>query len=194
MRDVDGDAELVHAAHSLAAELGETAVARFPKPAPERVGLAVRDARRPDPEPVQDVEPIDLVLDGRRRLERRDERDLSVLLRALYVGQGLAADDKVLMGDVAHSHPQVVDDVVPLPTGLRGDRCRAVHHVVEDGIEPRLRHTGVSGEVTALAAVLGEIAEVLRNDEAVIVERHRNVLVEETPHALLLGVADLHLA
>src|SRR5437773_9115917 len=45
VRDVDGDAELVHAAHRLAAELGKAAVARFAQPAAVRVGFAVGDAR-----------------------------------------------------------------------------------------------------------------------------------------------------
>src|SRR2546426_183448 len=170
VRDVDGDAELVHAAHRLAAELGKAAVTRFPKPAPERVGLAVRDARRPDPEPVEDVEPVDLVLDRRRRLERRDERDLSVLLRALDVVERLAANDEVLVGDVAHPHPEVIDDVVPLPPGLRGDGRGAVHEAIENGIEARLGHAGVAGEVTTLTAILRKVAEVLGNDETVIVQ------------------------
>src|SRR5439155_14111966 len=39
--DVDGDAELVHPAHGLAAEGGEAAVPRLPEAGPERVRLAV---------------------------------------------------------------------------------------------------------------------------------------------------------
>src|SRR5207249_617963 len=120
----------------------------------------------------------------------RDERDLSVLLGALDVVERLSAYDELLVGDVAHSHPEVVDDVVPLPPGLRRDGPGAVHEAIEDRIEPRLRHTGVAGEVPTLTAIFGEVAEVLGNDEAVIVERNRKVLFQEPPRALLLRVAD----
>src|SRR6185503_8184803 len=106
----------------------------------------------------------------------------------------LATDDEILMGDVAHPHAEVEDDVVPLPSGLRRDRGRAVHHGVEDGVESGLGHPGVSGEVASLTAIVGQIREVLRNDEAMVVERDRDVLVEQTPDTLLLRVAHLDLS
>ena len=45
VRDVDRDAELVHPADRLPAELSEPTVARLAQPAAERVRFAVRDAR-----------------------------------------------------------------------------------------------------------------------------------------------------
>jgi hypothetical protein len=98
------------------------------------------------------------------------------------------------MRDVRQAHAEVVDDVVPLPAGLRSDRRGAVHQAVEHRVETGLRHARVAGDVTTLAAVLGQVAEVLRDHEAVVVERDREVLVEEALHALLLGRTDLDLA
>src|SRR6266545_7189739 len=80
VRDVDRDPEPVHSAHGLAPEFGEPTVPVLAQTTAEGVRLAVRDARRPDAEAIEDVETIDLVLDGCRCLERRDERDLLVLL------------------------------------------------------------------------------------------------------------------
>src|SRR5204862_813010 len=147
--DVDREPGLVLAPPRLAAELGQPAVARLAQATAERVGFAVRDPRRTDPESVEDVEAVDLVLDRRRRLERRDESDLTVLLRAADVVERFATHDEVLVRDVRKPHPEVVDDVVPFPAGLRRDRRGAVHEAVEDRVEPGDRHPRVPGEVTA---------------------------------------------
>ena len=135
MRDVDGDAELVHALHGGASELGQTAIVLFAQAAAERVRLAVGDARRADAQAVQDVESVDLVLDRRGGFERRNERDLAVGLGAQDVVRRLGADDHLLVGDVGQAHAQVPDDVVPLPARLGRDQRGAVHQAVEDGVD-----------------------------------------------------------
>ena len=119
---------------------------------------------------------------------------MPVFFRAPDVPQRLAADDEVLMRDVREAHAEVVDDVVPLPAGLRGDRGRAVHKAVEHSVEPGDGHARVAGEVAALAPVLREFREVFRYDEAVIVQRDREVLVEKPLYPRLLALGDLHLS
>src|SRR5947207_12858462 len=131
MRDVARDPELFHAPHLLAAELGQPAVARLAQATAKRVGFAVRDPRRTDPESIEDVEAIDLVLDRRRRFERRDESDLTVLLRAADVVERFATHDEVLVRDVRKPHPAVVDDVVPYPAVCRRDRGVAFHDTLD---------------------------------------------------------------
>ena len=69
VRYVNGEAELVHALDSTPAEDRQAAVARFLQPRAEGIGLRICDADLPYPEPVQDVEPVNLVLDRGCRFE-----------------------------------------------------------------------------------------------------------------------------
>lgn len=75
VRDVDGEAELVHALDGAAAEGGQAAVARLFQPRAEGIRFRVGNANLPDPEAVQDVEPVDLVLDRGCRFEAEHNRD-----------------------------------------------------------------------------------------------------------------------
>ena len=100
VRDVDGEAELVHPLDGPAAEGGQAAVARLFQPRAERIGFRVGDADLPDPEAVQDVEPVDLVLDRGRRLQAEDNREAAGLLRSL-ISAPRGWSNEVLMRQVA---------------------------------------------------------------------------------------------
>ena len=89
----------------------------------------------PDAEAVEDVEPVELVLDRRRRLEGGDQRDPPVAMRALDVVDGAGGKTSRLVRDVGQVHAEVVDHVGPLPADLRGDGGGAVHEVLEHGVE-----------------------------------------------------------
>ena len=134
--DVDGDPELVHPGDRAPSEVGEAAVAAFLQPAAERVCLAVRDAHLAYAEAVQDVDAVEFVLDRRGRLESGDEGDPPGLVRVPDVGDLLRPDHEVLVGEVGEAHPEVGEDVGPLPARLAGDAGGAVHEVVEDGRQP----------------------------------------------------------
>jgi len=43
--------------------------------------------------------------------------------------------DHVLMIYVTELHPDIVDDVIPLPSTVTGDECHPVHQVVEYAVE-----------------------------------------------------------
>ena len=186
VRDVDGDAELVHAQDRGATELGQATVVLFAQSAAQRVGLAVGDARRADAQSVQDVQPIELVLDRRGRLERRNERDLTVLLGAQDVFGRFGANHHVLVGDVGQAHAQVPDDVVPLPAGLGRDARGAIHQAVKDRVDARDGQALVAGPVAAGAAVLEDLLGVLGHDERMVVQRDDQALRQQFLSASLL--------
>src|SRR5215813_11311036 len=62
VRQVDGQAELVHPGDGPVAERGQPAVGRLGEAAAERVRVGVRDPDLPQPEAVQHVEAVELVL------------------------------------------------------------------------------------------------------------------------------------
>ncbi len=136
---VDGHADLVHPAHRAPAELRQPTVADLLEARAERVRLAVGDAQDAQADPVQDLDPVELVLDHRRALLRGDERDLALPVGAVEVLDGFAPDQEVLVGEVAQAHAHVVDDVVPLPAALRRDEGGAVLEVVEHAVPVRIR-------------------------------------------------------
>ena len=71
----------------------EAAVAALLEPGAEVVGLGVGDAHLPDAEAVEHVEPVDLVLDRGRRLQREDVRDPDQIMPALRRACGVDDDD-----------------------------------------------------------------------------------------------------
>src|SRR3972149_6089029 len=105
--------------------------------APEGVRLAVGDPHHPDAEPVEDVDPVDLVLDRCCGLERRDHRDAPTCVRLEDVVDRRADEDERLVRHVAVAHAVVGDPVGPLPRRLRRDVSGSVLEVLEDGVEPR---------------------------------------------------------
>ncbi len=88
VRHVDRHPEAVHPSDGVASEGRESAVARIADPAAELVRLAVGDPAHPDPEPVQHVQSVELVLDRRRALEAWDQRDPARSMSFLDVGDG----------------------------------------------------------------------------------------------------------
>ena len=145
VRAVDREADLVHPAHRLAPERGQSPVTRLLEAGAERVRLAVGDAQHAQPDPVEDLDPVELVLDHGGALLGRHQRDPFLAVGALDVVHALALNDKVLVGEVAEAHPHVVDDVVPLPPALRRDARRAVEEVVEDAVPVRVGQRLVGG-------------------------------------------------
>ena len=127
VRDVDGDAELVHAPHRQPAELGQAAVvlsragrSRACWPRCRRCLIE----RMPSPYSMSSRSSsfsigVAASSDGMNAIWP------FCLARADVLGR-FGADDHVLVGDVGQAHAQVPDDVVPLPAGLGGDarRCR----------------------------------------------------------------------
>ncbi len=158
MRDVDGQAELVHPGDGPPAERGQPTVGGLAQTAAERVGVGVGDADLPDTEAVQDVEPIDLVLDGRRRLQPEYQADPAGPVRLIDVGHGADDQEAVGVGEVGLPHAEVGDDVVPPPRRVAGNARGAVHHVVEDDGHAGSSQPGVGGVLAAGAVVLGVCA------------------------------------
>jgi hypothetical protein len=69
VRDVNRHPQPVHAAHHLAAKLGQPAVARLAQPGAQAVRLRLGDAHAADAESVEDVDAVERVLDRRSSLE-----------------------------------------------------------------------------------------------------------------------------
>jgi hypothetical protein len=147
----------------------------------------------PDAEAVKDVHAVHLVLDGGGGLERGHQRDPPLAVGLLDVPHAVGHHHEVLVGQVAQPHAQVVQDVVPLPAGLRGDRADAVHQVVEHAVEPRGGEALVAREVAAPPLLLEDLADVLRRHDRMVVHRDHDVLRHQALDARLLLRGDLHL-
>jgi 2-dehydropantoate 2-reductase len=130
-RDVDRHAKPVHPLDRTPAERCQAAVVRLAQSGTECVRVRVRDPHLPDAEPVEDVEPVELVLDGRGGFESEHQRQAPGLMGVEDVVECAGDGDEVLVGDVGLPHPEVRDDVVPFPWRVAGDAGRAVHQVVE---------------------------------------------------------------
>jgi len=81
--------------------------------------------------------------------------------------------------DVAVTHAEVPEDVIPLPPRLASDHRGAIHEVVEDNVHARRGETFVAGPIAAGATILPDFVDVLRNDEGVVVERNDQLIVEQ---------------
>jgi hypothetical protein len=188
---VDGDPEPVHPLDRALAEGGQPAVAPFPQARAERVGLAVGDAHLPHAEAVEDVDPVDLVLDHGGRLEPGHQRDGPGLVRPPEVGQRGGPEHEVLVGEVAEALAEVVDDVVPLPARLAGDAPRAVHEVVEHRGQPGVRQALVAGAVATGADQLEAFGDVVREDRGMVVQRDHQAVRQQPVGPLALRPAQL---
>ncbi len=73
VRQVDGQPEPVHPRNRAPAERGQPSVGRLGEAAAESVRVGVRDPDLPEPETVEDVEPVELVFDRRGRLEPENQ-------------------------------------------------------------------------------------------------------------------------
>ncbi len=184
--DVDDQPERVHAPDRAPAELGETGVRALATAGAERVRLRVGDAEHPDAHAVQDVDPVELVLDRRRRLERGDERDPALGVGAGDVLRPLAPKRVALVGPVAVAHAHVVDDVRPLPAHLRGDRRDAVLEVLERRIEPRAREPRIARRDPALADPRLRLGRLERVDLQMVVKRDADRRLDQALEPRLL--------
>ena len=189
MRQVDRHPEAVHPRDRRAPEHREPAVARVAHAAAQLVGLAVGDADHPHAEPVEDVEPVQLVLDRRGSLDAGDQRDAPGLVRALDVGHAGAEEHRRLVRDVGQVHAEVEDHVLPFPAAGRRDRGGPVEEVLEDGVEARCGHALEAVELPPLPDVGVVVVRIQRQDPAVLVQRDADQIVEQTVGPrLLLGV------
>ena len=192
VRAVDGEAHLVHAADGLSPEGRQSPVAGLLEAGAERVGLAIGDAQDPQADPVEDLDPVEFVLDHGRALLGRHKRDAFLAVRLVDVVHALALDDEVLVREVAEAHPHVVDDVVPLPPVLRRDARRAVEEVVEDAVPPGVGQRLV-GCVHAAFRVVGADLVGLRGEKVrVLVQRDHERALDEVKDAGLLGGRERH--
>ena len=183
---VDGQAQLVHPRHRPAAERGKAGVGALGQAAAERVGVGIGDADLPQAQAVQDVEPVELVLDRRGGLQPEHEPDPPGAMGLVDVGHGADHHDLVLVGQVRLAHAQVGDDVVPPPRGVPGDAGRAVHHVVEHHGQARRRQARVGGVLAPGAVVLGGLLHPQREPDRVIVQADDEAVAQQALRPLPL--------
>ena len=191
---VDQHAHLVHALHALLAELRQSPVVVFPAAAAQGVALGVGHAHLPDAQAVEDVDAVDLVLDGRGALNDGHPGDLPGLLRLEDVLHALAVHQEILVVDVAQAHAQIVHDVDPLPSRLAGDDVRAVHHVVEDAVQMGIGQRLVAAAVAAGAhGVKQRFAggHVPGGEIRMVVQADVGMLPQQPLHPGLLGRVQL---
>src|SRR6266850_782727 len=144
-------------------------------------------------EPVEHVDPIDLVLDGRRGLKPRHEGDPSRFLGRCEIEVRRRDVDHALVVDVGEAHAKIEEDVVPLPALVRGDRRGAVHEVLEHDVRVGDREPGVARRVATLPPLLQHAAHVLREDRGVVVHRDDLRAIQDRPCTLLLRRGELDL-
>ena len=97
-------------------------------------------------------------------------------MRRDNISNAVADQNKILVGQVAQTHAQVVGDVIPLPAGLRGNRTQAVHQIVKDAVQPRARQSLKAGEVPAQALLFEYLVDLLRDHDRMVVHGDRNIL------------------
>ena len=188
--DVEHHADLVHALYGLAAEGGEAPVHSLADAAAEHIGLRVRDAHLAHTEAVEDVYPVELVLYGRRALENGDEGYFPLAAGALEVLHALAAEDEVLLREVAEPDAQVVYHVLELPAALGDDGAGAVHEIVEDAVEVAAGELLIGALHAALAVVVVHVLHAEGEVEGMAVRVYEDRAPGEGLHTGLLGRAE----
>ena len=98
----------IHPFHDIPPEVSQPAVVDFLETGTQGIGLAIGDAHLSDAQAIEDLNTIDLVFQDSRTLNDRHPRNLPLCLGAVDVGHSLTADQKILMGNVAKAHPQVI--------------------------------------------------------------------------------------
>ena len=184
---VDGQSQLVHPRHRPAAERGQAGVAALGQAGAQRVGVGVGDADLPQAQAVQDVEPVQFVLDRRGRLQPEHEPDPPGTVRLVDVGHGADRHDVILVGQVRLAHPEVGDDVIPPPRGVPGDARRTVHHVVEHDGHTGRRQARVRGVLAPGAVVLGGLLHPQREPDRVVVQADHQAVTQQPLRSLLLS-------
>lgn len=89
MRDIDEDAKRIHLAHSLAAERGEPRAGVLPVALGKLVAVHPRQPDRAHAQLVEDVQQVEIALNGFGPFDREYQRNLALTVRTLDVGSGL---------------------------------------------------------------------------------------------------------
>ena len=142
VREVDQDAQLVHDANGVPAEVAKPVVHSLVAPVAEQVALVVRHLDDPDAELVEECEAVQVVLDGRRVLPAQEDRGPAVALGlehvvggpALRQGVGALVEPAEPAGDVVHRVTE------PFPDGdgrVDGGDPADMQALVDVGAAPR---------------------------------------------------------
>ncbi len=83
------------------------------------------------------------------------------------------------MRDVAVAYADVVNDVRPLPACTGGNQGRAVHEILEQDVYAGDAQPFVARPFASLTHVLEYLADILRKNRRVIVERDDDVLFQQ---------------
>ena len=179
VRQVDGEPQLVHPDHRPVAERGQPPVGWLAQPAAQGVGVGVGDPDLPDAQAVEDVEPVEFVLDRRRRFQPEYQPDGARGAGRVDVGDRLDQVEPGCVGEVGQPHAEVGDDVVPPPRRAAGDARGAVHQVVEDDVHPGGAHAGVRGVLPPCPVVGRRLAHVGREPDRVVVQADHQAVAQQ---------------
>ena len=110
-------------------------------------------------------------------------------MRPVDIVDDLAANDEVLMGQIAQPHAHVVEHVVPFPAALGGDDGAPVEEIVEHTIPVRIAQRLVGREDACLTVVRHHLVVSDREVMRVLMERdHHQPLGQILDASLLIGV------
>ena len=139
----------VHLLHTLLAEHGQPAVVVLLAAAPQCIALGISHAQLADAQAIQDVNAVHLVFNGSSSLDHKHHGDLALFFCGKDIVHGFTMDNKILMGQVTQPHPQIMNDVDPLPTVRTGNNVGAVHHIIEDTVDVGIGQRLISAAITA---------------------------------------------